>query len=258
MAQGTESLDRVASRSIAPGKGRILPTWRRYFSMWRRLMRSISSALKRRPISRVNALTTKPPLIPTRRWMRQYESSMPIFSSASFQATTCWYTLSMSVPSRSKRNAALLRSFEAGPGFSFLISTAPRAVHRVESTSRHDSTVGLPPRIQFKDGGALPNQDDVGQIDKEAMLNEARHSNELIGKLSRIGNPSKTAVEDVVAFIGEKGTPGPASAQPHRRAHPSDAPRQQRLGKTDHFHGEGKSAEGLDLLRGVRDDHNLP
>src|SRR6266567_6191823 len=43
--------------------------------------------------------------MPMRRWMRHTESSMPTLSSASRQASTCWYTLSTSVPSRSNRKA---------------------------------------------------------------------------------------------------------------------------------------------------------
>src|SRR5689334_10819646 len=39
--------------------------------------------------------------------MRQTASSIPASSNARCHARTCWYTLSISVPSRSNRNAAL-------------------------------------------------------------------------------------------------------------------------------------------------------
>src|SRR5258708_1029313 len=63
----------------------------------------------------------RPPLIPTRRWMIQAGSAIPTCSKASRQASTCWYTLAISVPSKSKRNAtvdfisidALQRMFDA-------------------------------------------------------------------------------------------------------------------------------------------------
>src|SRR5260370_19942882 len=41
--------------------------------------------------------------------MRHTDSGMPSSSSEDFHASTCWYTLSMRVPSRSKRKAVLLR-----------------------------------------------------------------------------------------------------------------------------------------------------
>ena len=47
--------------------------------------------------------------MPILRWMRQTESSTPSLSRASFQASTCWYTLSTSVPSRSNRNTGSMR-----------------------------------------------------------------------------------------------------------------------------------------------------
>src|SRR5579862_5663257 len=47
--------------------------------------------------------------------MRQTESSMPAACNASCQASTCWYTLSTSVPSRSKRKLTSGRLM--GPGF---------------------------------------------------------------------------------------------------------------------------------------------
>src|SRR5207253_8943607 len=64
-----------------------------------------SSELSCLPVSRNSALTNSPPLIPIRRWIRQTESSIPALPSTSCQASTCWYTLSTSVPSRSKRSA---------------------------------------------------------------------------------------------------------------------------------------------------------
>jgi hypothetical protein len=56
-----------------------------------------------RPVSRSSADTNSPPLIPIRRWIRHTDKSMPIADRAACQAMTCWYTLSISVPSRSNR-----------------------------------------------------------------------------------------------------------------------------------------------------------
>ena len=56
------------------------------------------------PVSRISADTNSPPLIPIRRWIRHTDRSMSSRDSAACQAMTCWYTLSMRVPSRSKRN----------------------------------------------------------------------------------------------------------------------------------------------------------
>ena len=46
-----------------------------------------------------------PPLIPIRRWIRHTDRSMSTLAGASRQAITFWYTLSISVPSRSNKNA---------------------------------------------------------------------------------------------------------------------------------------------------------
>src|SRR5882757_855595 len=55
-------------------------------------------------------LANRPPLMPILRCMRHTDSGMPSRSSADFHASTCWYTLSISVPSRSNRNGVLLRT----------------------------------------------------------------------------------------------------------------------------------------------------
>jgi hypothetical protein len=55
-----------------------------------------------------SARTKSPPLIPIRRWIRHTARSIPSSASAPRQAMTCWYTLSISVPSRSKMNDGLL------------------------------------------------------------------------------------------------------------------------------------------------------
>src|SRR5207302_874111 len=94
------------------GRGRTVDTWRLNAVAWVCWMRVTSSALSRRPVSRPSASRNSPPLIPIRRWMRHTASSMPVSSSASRHASTCWYTLSTSVPSRSKRNA-ITSSFRA-------------------------------------------------------------------------------------------------------------------------------------------------
>jgi hypothetical protein len=65
----------------------------------------MSSADSERPVSRSRAETNKPPLIPIRRWIRQTDRSISSFNSACRHAITFWYTLSMSVPSRSNRKA---------------------------------------------------------------------------------------------------------------------------------------------------------
>ena len=56
--------------------------------------------------------------MPMRRWMRHTDRWMPSRASASCQASTWWYTLSMSVPSRSKRNAgaAIPLTLRGDPG----------------------------------------------------------------------------------------------------------------------------------------------
>lgn len=53
------------------------------------------------------ARTNSPPLMPIRRWMRHTDKSMPSSACAARHAMTCWHTLSISVPSRSKMNAGL-------------------------------------------------------------------------------------------------------------------------------------------------------
>ena len=63
----------------------------------------MSSSDSVRPVSRSSADTNSPPLIPIRRWIRHTDRSMSSRDSAARQAITCWYTLSMSVPSRSNR-----------------------------------------------------------------------------------------------------------------------------------------------------------
>src|SRR5213594_2527022 len=56
--------------------------------------------------------------MPMRRWMRHTESSRPAVSSASRHASTCWYTLSTSVPSRSKRRLGIAMWVENIPAYS--------------------------------------------------------------------------------------------------------------------------------------------
>ena len=66
---------------------------------------SMSASDKASPVSRISADTNSPPLIPIRRWIRHTDRSMSSRDSAARHAITCWYTLSISVPSRSNRNA---------------------------------------------------------------------------------------------------------------------------------------------------------
>ncbi len=58
-----------------------------------------------RPSSRATARVKSPPLIPIRRWMRQPSIAIPASSSAFCQANIWAYTVSTSVPSRSKMSA---------------------------------------------------------------------------------------------------------------------------------------------------------
>ena len=105
MAQGTLCPVSVASSSVAPGSGRTESAWARYSSLCQICSMARSSPDSVRPVSRSSADTNRPPLIPIRRWIRHTDRSMDSRASAVRQAITCWYTLSISVPSRSKRNA---------------------------------------------------------------------------------------------------------------------------------------------------------
>ena len=105
IAQGTCCCVRYVSSSRAPGSRRTWSAWRRNARWWPCCMCSTCSSVTSRPISRSNAFTNRPPLMPIRRWMRHTASWISLASSASRQARTCWYTLSTRVPSRSKRNA---------------------------------------------------------------------------------------------------------------------------------------------------------
>ena len=94
-----------ASSSRAPGSAVTEPACLRYSTECASWSWLISSGVSVRPVSRSSACTNRPPLIPIRRWMRHTERSTPIVSRAVCQAVTCWYTLSISVPSRSNKNA---------------------------------------------------------------------------------------------------------------------------------------------------------
>src|SRR5215813_135767 len=105
MAQGTFRSVSMASSSGAPGSGRTESIWARYSSPCQTCSMATSSLDSVRPVSRSSADTNRPPLIPIRRWIRHTDRSMFSRDSAVRQAITCWYTLSISVPSRSNRNA---------------------------------------------------------------------------------------------------------------------------------------------------------
>src|SRR5215467_4814587 len=120
MAQGTFRSVSVASSSGAPGSGRTESIWARYSSPCQTCSMATSSLDSVRPVSRSRADTNRPPLIPIRRWIRHTDRSMFSRASAVRQAITCWYTLSISVPSRSKRNAGA-----GGCGYSSGAVTAP-------------------------------------------------------------------------------------------------------------------------------------
>jgi hypothetical protein len=104
MAQATLRSVSAASRSAAPGSGRTESAWARYSAWWARCSMAMSAPDRVRPVSRSRADTNRPPLMPIRRWIRHTDRSMSSRDSAARQAMTCWYTLSMSVPSRSNRN----------------------------------------------------------------------------------------------------------------------------------------------------------
>src|SRR5258708_932075 len=105
IAHGTRIEDNAASSSRAPGSGRIWssrPSKPRACDCRRRSARSSSSVI---PNSRSSAFRKSPPLMPIRRWIRHTDRSSPSSWSASRHASTCWYTLSTSVPSRSNSSA---------------------------------------------------------------------------------------------------------------------------------------------------------
>src|SRR5579864_8188497 len=95
-----------ASSSTAPGSGRRSGSRLRKISPCRRWISSVSSSVSSRPTSRATARANKPPLIPMRRWIRHPSIGMFASASARCHANTCAYTVSMSVPSRSKMSAS--------------------------------------------------------------------------------------------------------------------------------------------------------
>ena len=100
--------------------------------------------------SRASALTNSPPLIPIRRWIFHTDRLIPTPWSASRQAITCWYTLSISVPSRSNRNAGLLRASNSTVG---IFAQLPYARdHR----RKHRRPSGRPGRRRRRSRGGVP------------------------------------------------------------------------------------------------------
>ncbi len=90
IAHGTRTRESNARSSLAPGSGRTSAALRAYASACSACKRAISSPLSGRPVSRDNAATSRPPLMPMRLWMRHTATSMPSASSASRQPSTCW------------------------------------------------------------------------------------------------------------------------------------------------------------------------
>ena len=124
-----------------------------------------------------------PPLIPIRRWIFHTDRLIPTSCIAARQARTCWYTLSISVPSRSNRNAGLLRASNSTAASSLNYRTrvitaesfaarladlddvgvGPEGVHRLAWTDEDAATRAWFER-QAADAGLSVERDPAGNL----------------------------------------------------------------------------------------------
>jgi hypothetical protein len=110
--------------------------------------------------------------------------------------------------------------------------------------------------MELGDFVGVSNKDDAGAIDEEAMLDDAGNIAELARKSRRIGDAAEVAVEDVMAFVGDKGL-SVFLANDDGGAELLDFAANERQSEGDDFDGYWEAAEHRDLLAGIGDDHQF-
>ena len=92
------------------------------------------------------------------------------------------------------------------------------------------------------------HQNDTRHPNKQSVLDDTRHLAQRTRQGGRVGNSVEVAVEDVMTFVGEVRFPGWILPAHHLGAQASNSLRDQRFGETDHFEGQGKPSQKIDLL----------
>ena len=108
----TRAAAREVGRDFSPAEAEALQ--RRHGELFRELLpdrRPLPGAVQLLADLRAAARAKRPPLIPTRRWIRQPSIGIPSSANVLCHAKTCAYTVSTSVPSRSKISAAGMRGY---------------------------------------------------------------------------------------------------------------------------------------------------
>src|SRR5215469_16226714 len=249
MAQGIFRSVSMASNSGAPGRGRTESIWARYSSPCQTCSKATSSLDSVRPVSRSSADTNRPPLIPIRRWIRHTDRSMFSRDSAVRQAITCWYTLSISVPSRSNRNAGAGGIWYASSSVMRSVCRAPTALRGLARwiVVAEDAAVGA-----GGGGGAVrvePQRPAPG-VDDDEMVEGANGAEVFQGR-----GPAPGSGDEVVDLAGSGRDPaaGEAAAPMAGEYRPAQVPRdgafglagvqRQRYGQRHAGRGAGAAGE---------------
>ena len=107
--------------------------------------------------------------------------------------------------------------------------------------------------VEFGDFVAVGDENDAGAIDEEAVLDDAGDVTEFARERRRVGDAAEVAVENVVAFVGDKRF-STLLAEHDGGAELLDFATDQWKREGDDFDGDGEAAEHGDLFAGVGDD----
>src|SRR5580704_11982959 len=91
-----------------------------------------------------------PPLMPIRRWIFHTARFIPTCCIAERQASTCWYTESIRVPSRSNRNDGVLRASMVTPGSSLNYRTRVITTEGLSTRLREIDDIGVGPEGVYR------------------------------------------------------------------------------------------------------------
>ena len=91
-----------------------------------------------------------PPLMPIRRWIFHTARFIPTCCIVDRQASTCWYTESIRVPSRSNRNDGVLRASMVTPGSSLNYRTRVITTEGLSARLREIDDIGVGPEGVYR------------------------------------------------------------------------------------------------------------
>src|SRR5438445_4740601 len=104
---------------------------------------------------------------------------------------------------------------------------------------------------------SLSHQHHINHIDEEPVLDHAGHIAEGLCQCVWVGNLAEMTIQNVVSLVGDEGVFVDILAQSDRSAERGNLVCDQRLRERNHLNWHWKSSQHLNLLAGIRNNHDL-